>query len=60
MNDKEYETRWLVRYKFTNSEEVIGIYRNAPTLKQAFEDEKKNVEFLGQRYNFYRRLSSLI
>lgn len=44
--------RWLVRYVFAGSEEIIGVYRNAPTLHEAFTAEAEMWKFWSKKIIF--------
>ena len=44
--------RFLVRYKFVDDPQVVGVYRTAESVEEAFDDEKKMWEWWGKEIEF--------
>ena len=44
--------RFLVRYRFIGETEVIGVYRDAESVEEAFNSEKRMWEFWGIEIEF--------
>ena len=44
--------RFLVRYKFVDDPQVVGVYRTAESVEEAFNAEKKMWEYWGKEIEF--------